>query len=300
MGQRKVPISILKKGDDYVEKGNYKAKARAEVKEIKVSNTNNNGGENGDNTSHSPQQITIQQQHCADVFGGTVETCDNTVVALDPITTGVVAKIPVVLAELNLQVNIDSFIDLPEAAVEIKDIKKRVKVTQCLLLQDTNVLFIRGFIRKNIDYSTVACANTESICGDLRHCTVDVPFSCTTNVTFNGTPPAPIVNGTRNEFEYFRRSELPVGFPEKDELLSGDLSEFNQTSTEFYNELPYCELISSRIVEFDEYVNRQVPPFIAPFEERLFDVIEEKMVLFLTLKILQNRQVAIDPTNANG
>lgn len=267
----------------------------AENKEVKDSESiDNNAQENSKEISMEPNAISIEQVDCAEVLGGTVQSCDNTVVDLDPITTGVVAKIPVVLAELTVQININSFIDLPEVAVEIKNIKKKVKVTQCILLQDTNVLFIKGFIRKNIDYSTVDCANTQSICGDIRHCTVDVPFSCTTPVDFNGIEPEPITNGTKTEFQYLKREELPSEFPEKDKLLSGDLSEFNQISTEFYNELPYCELVSSRIVEFDEYVNRSTPDFTVPLEEKTFDAIEEKMVLFLTLKILQKRQVQIN------
>ncbi|SKC88979.1 CsxC family protein [Maledivibacter halophilus] len=230
---------------------------------------------------------------CADVFANTLEGCVNTPVDLDPITTGAVVKVPVVLAELNVQINVSSFINLPEFAIEIKNIKKRVKITQCRLLQDTNILFIKGFVRKNIDYATAACADSESVCGDIRHCTVDVPFECSTPVTFNGIDPAPLQTNTTEEFEYFRTQELPSGFPEKEDLLAGDLSEYNQISTEFFNEMPFCELISSRIVEFDEYLNRlEFSP--APFEERLFSKIEEKMVIFLTLKILQKRQVQID------
>lgn len=234
----------------------------------------------------------VQQQNCVNVEGSVVETCDNMPVELDPITTGAVAKIPVVLAELTVQFNVTSTIKLPEPALEIKTIKKRVKVTQCTLLQDTNVLFIKGFVRKNIDYSTETCYNEQGVCGEIHHCTVDVPFECTTTVTFNGTPPAPVVGNTTSEFEYFRREELPNTFAEKDKLLSGDLSEFNQISTEYYNELPFCELISSRVVEFDEFINR-MPIEGGPFEERLFQEIEEKMVIFLTLKILQKQQVEI-------
>lgn len=79
-------------------------------------------------------------------------------------------------------------------------------------------------------------------------------------------------------------------------MLAGDLSEFNQISTEFFNELPFCELISSRIVEFDEYINREkLLGKKVPFEGKEFFSIEEKMVISLTLKILQNRQVAVPP-----
>jgi len=230
---------------------------------------------------------------CVDVKGGTANDCVNRPVFINALETGAVVKIPVVLAELTLQINIMSDIKLPEPAIEIKNIKKRLKITQCLLLQDTNVLFIKGFIRKNIDYSTKKCSNKEGLCGDIRHCTVDVPFQCTTPVVFNGIQPAPVVFNTSNEFEYFKVEKLPNSFAEKDKLLSGDLSEYNQISTEYFNELPFCELISSRIVEFDEYLNRVCLSGYAPFEERQFDKIEEKMVVYLTLKILQNRQVAV-------
>ncbi|MTI46526.1 CsxC family protein [Sporosalibacterium faouarense] len=265
---------------------------KASVSNVEVSLNNVQSKANAN--SESNNNILNHRDYCADVHGGTVESCDNISTDITPITSGVVAKIPVVLSEFTVRIAINSKIELPEPAIEIKNIKKRVKITQCLLLQNTNVLFIKGFIRKNIDYSTRDCSNKKAICGDIHHCTVDVPFQCTTIVAFNGTTPAPVVTNTQSEFEYFRRQELPREFAEKDKLLAGDLSEYNQMSTENLNELPFCELISSRIVEFDEYLNR-TPIYKphAPFEEKEFEEIEEKMVVFLTLKLLQNRQVAI-------
>jgi len=249
------------------------------------------------------ENAQVRQVTCVNVdpvITGSQNECPNTPVVLTPLLTGAVAKIPVVLAELTVQINMDSVVTLPEPAYEIKNIKKRVKLTQCLLLQDTNVLFLRGFVRKNIDYSTRTCSNAEGFCGDIRHCTVDVPFSCTTPVVFNGTPPLVPPLNTTDEFEYFNVEEdLGPGFAEKDALLSGDFSEYNQISTEFFTERPFCELISSRIVEFDEFVNRTRPTNVTiPFEERFFTQVEEKMVVFLTLKILQKRQVAIPATEA--
>ncbi|SHK01099.1 CsxC family protein [Paramaledivibacter caminithermalis] len=238
------------------------------------------------------QNTDCIEHRCAKVFGKTLEGCTNNTVDIDAIQD-VVAKIPVVLAELNVQINISSFIKLPEPALEIKNIKKRLKIVQCRLLQNTNMLFIKGFVRKNIDYSTKHCSNYKSVCGDLRHCTVDIPFECTTPVTFNGTEPADVIFNTNSEFEYFNTEKLPSQFPEKERLLSGDLSEFNQISTEYFNEIPYCELINSKIVEFDEYINREPICEPSPFEEKEFDKIEEKMVIYLTLKILQKRQVRI-------
>ncbi|MBU5440405.1 hypothetical protein KQI42_20645, partial [Tissierella sp. MSJ-40] len=162
-------------------------------------------------------------------------------------------------------------------------------------------LFIKGFVRKNIDFSTRTCSNFEGVCGEIHHCTVDVPFECTTPVTFFRQPETLRTN-SRQEFEFFKEEDLPrKDFAEKDKLMSGDLSEFNQVSEEFFNELPFCELLSSRIVEFDELIDRRRPSGIdLPFEERFFRRIEEKMVIELRLKILQKRQVTIPPTTTNG
>ena len=240
-------------------------------------------------------EIAKVKEACVTVKGGTTADCTNTPVQITALRTGAIAKIPVVLAELTLQLNIDAIIDLPEYAKEIKNIKKHIKITQCLLLQDTNMLFIKGFIRKNIEYATGKCSNAQGICGDIRHCTVDVPFSCTTPVTFNGILPLPVVPSTTSEFSYFKKQNLRGhGFAEKDHLLSSDMSEFNQISTEYYNELPYCELVSSRIVEFDEYLNPVYPSnTYVPVGEKKFKSIEEKAVVSITVKLLQNRQVAI-------
>ena len=238
------------------------------------------------------------QAKCVDVTSNALADCVNRPVNFDAIVTGAVVKVPVVLAELQVQINVDSIISLPEPALEIKDIRKNLKVTQCMLLQDTNMLFIKGFVRKNIDYATRgSCANSTGFCGDIRHCTVDVPFNCSTPVFFNGVNPLEPVFGTASEFQYLRNQDVKgPEFSEKSRLMSGDLSEFNQVSTEFFNELPFCEIIQSRIVEFDEQLN-PTPPHCDefPFEEKEFKRVEEKMVIFLTIKLLQNRQIVVPP-----
>jgi hypothetical protein len=269
---------------------------------------------------------------CVIVSGGTQQTCTNEPVKIMPVNRKkrVFAKVPVILAEIDVQIDVLSTITLPEEALEIKEIKKKLKLTQCRLIQafrkkhwegdwdgdsdsewDNDAkdwdshhekrkkfkfkLFIEGFVRKNIDYSVVQCKNKFGICGDIRHCTVDVPFSCVTTIEeFNGSPPLPIVFNSKEEFEFFKSAPLPPSFPEKDRVLSGDLSEFNQCSFEFFNEMPFCELVSSKICEHNEFLHlRSVHD--GPFEERTFKEFSEKMVIDITLKILQNQQVRIPP-----
>ena len=232
-----------------------------------------------------------------DVTSLDADSCVNTPQAIAALGSGAVARVPVVLAQLTVQANVKSVITLPEYAYEIKRIRKHLKITQCLIIQDTNILFIKGFIRKNIEYATRASSNAEGFSGDIRHATVDVPFNCTTPLTYNGITPLPPIASTSTEFQYQKREEIHhPDFSEKDALLSGDLREHNQISTEFFNELPFCDLISSRIVEFDEQLMPERPrekDYVLPFEEKRFRRIEEKMVIFITLRLLQNRLVAV-------
>ncbi|QXM07139.1 hypothetical protein [Crassaminicella indica] len=210
-------------------------------------------------------KVGIKQCDCLKVTGGTTPLCMNTSVPIDAITTGVIAQIPVVLAELIVQINISAFIELPEPAYKIKEIENKIKATECLLTKDANMLFIKGILRKSIHYLVKDASGDDWISGDLRQCTVNVPFSCTTEVDFNGSRPFAVEINKSSEF-----------------------------CTEFYNAFPYCQLANSRIITYNEEINDQISKNMDQNSKEIeFTKLEEKMALFLTIKILQNRQVKI-------
>ncbi|GAB7387590.1 hypothetical protein BSNK01_14270 [Bacillaceae bacterium] len=219
------------------------------------------------------------------------------------LVTSAVVKVPVVLAELTVQVNMDATITFPEPVLEIKDIKKRVKLTQCRLFVLPGIngdddfsgkLFLKGFVRQNIQYATPTTVDEKAVTSELHSLTIDVPFQCVTVITEFDTPPQPFLPSGRQDFE-FSSTPLPLGFPVTERRLSADFTQFEHESYENFNELPFCELISSRISEFDEISPRTacVPDPSFPFEEGTFTQIEEKMVLDMTLKLLQHQQVRI-------
>lgn len=130
-----------------------------------------------------------------------VPTCESRVI--DPTTLGecdnrcykpfgrpgpLVVKTPVVLSDVKIQIDMESDIRLEQPAFDIKTIDKHVCITQCHLVPYTNKLFIGGYVQKNIQYSTVECANATSISGDVRHTTVNVPFRCVTPIHFDRKP----------------------------------------------------------------------------------------------------------------
>lgn len=208
-------------------------------------------------------------------------------------------KVPVVLAELTLQVNIDACINFPSPVLEIKDVKKQIKLVQCRLLLPTNKLFVKGFVRKNIQYASPIAepdCTLKTISSTINSLTVDVPFSCVTEIKhFLRNPVQPLIN-KRSEFDFLISDSMPSGFPEKDEFLSNDLSQFHQNSTQYYNELPFCELVSSNIIEWDEAINRTAFQKNASIGEGVFTKVEEKMVVDITLKVLQNQQIRVSST----
>lgn len=224
-------------------------------------------------------------------------------------------RVPVQLATVTVTTNLVANIHFPEPVMEIKDIKKRLEIVQCRLITPSVTdpadsfsengifpLILKGFVRKNIQYATPSADcncngphhNSGScVSSDIKSLTVRVPFECVTQVSLTAPVQLP-VSGARREFDFFRAQNLGMGFPEKDQFLSSDLSQFHQESTQFYNQLPFCELLSSRIVEWDESTNRSTDLFgNGPVGEGLFDRLVEKMMLNFTIKVLQNQQLAV-------
>jgi hypothetical protein len=222
-------------------------------------------------------------------------------VAVDPtvIEPGpVFVKIPVVLAETNITIPVEATIKLDKAAMEIKRIKKNVFLTQSRIIpfsQDdrpgTGILFIEGFIRKNIEYATKTCttSGTQNVCGDIRHCTVEVPFNFTTRITFL-RPPIFIENTTPSELEFFT-DKLQGCDVCSDPVIGRNPCDQSSFVTEFFNEKPFTELVRADITEVDIHTNPTIS--CKTPTEQMFNKLTEKVVVNLTLKVLQKQQVRI-------
>jgi hypothetical protein len=239
-------------------------------------------------------KISVQDPNPIVSSSASLPECPNIPVTPHITNGNIHVKIPVVLAEIKIQFDMDSQIDFtPDHVLEIKDVKKRFKLTQSRLLLPTNKLFLKGFVRKNIQYAAPTSATSTTVNSNIRSLTVDIPFQCVTALNYLIPPVLPKHNN-RQEFEFFTSTELPASVlhSSNDRLLAGDLSQFDQINEEFFNELPYCELISAKFTEFDEALNRTAYEG-APFEEGTFNLIEEKMVVELTLKVLQKQQLRI-------
>ena len=191
------------------------------------------------------------------------------------------AKIPVVLSEFTIQIDVESKIKLDEPAIEIKRIKKNVFLTQFIHIPGTNKLFLEGYVRKNIEYATKDGSKKDVICGDIKHTTVFVPFKCVTKVNFKNYPKI-LSTPPPEEVEYFDKK-----------VMGKDMKEQDLISYEFFNEKVFCELEKAYIYEADiveEYDKIECHP-----SEYLFSSFVEKEVIYLTMKLLQKQQLHYFP-----
>ncbi|MED0988243.1 CsxC family protein [Bacillus paramycoides] len=212
----------------------------------------------------------------------TVTTAEGSPVAI--------IKVPVVLAEPTLQIVVEADIPLSPAATEIKRVKKNVFLNQVKLVPVAfqridgtdffNVtrakLFVAGHIRKNIEYATNACN------GALQDRIADVPFSGFADLLagFSGggliTPP---ILGISESAE--------ANFISDTDSLSARLDKAFFQNLVKYNEQPFGELVAANFFELD------FSP-VAATPEGTFSTLREKIVLDLTVKVLQIQQLAFN------
>ncbi|MED1559423.1 CsxC family protein [Bacillus paramycoides] len=199
-----------------------------------------------------------------------------------------ILKVPVVLAESTLQIVVESNIILNPAATEIKRVKKHVFLEQVKLvpvafepIEGTDFftvtkakLFVAGHIRKNIEYATNACN------GALQDLIADVQFSGFAELKCTDFLSPPI-------FANSKSSE--ANFISDTNGLNARLDKAFFQNHVKYNEQPFGELVAADFFELDFSPTAATP-------EGTFSSLTEKIVLDLTLKVLQIQQVSVSGT----
>ncbi|MGE6599903.1 CsxC family protein [Bacillus proteolyticus] len=236
-------------------------------------------------------QQTPQRPPCTDG----VTSVQQTELDIKQITPGdvcspacTILKTPVVLKEAKLQIVVESHITLNPAATEIKRVKKNVFLDQVKLVPvklekvEDNLfkvkkakLFVAGHIRKNIEYASSSCN------GALQDRIADVKFSGFAEIKDFLTHP---LLSTTKSFE--------TNFVDDTGLNARLDKAFFQNFVQ-YNEQPFGELVSADFFELD------FSP-IATTPEGTFGSLTEKIVLDLTLKVLQIQQIKVMGTQVSA
>lgn len=195
-------------------------------------------------------------------------------------------KVPVALAETTVDVCVEANVKLEKPALEIIRVWKTAVLEQCELIPTfsplTAKLFVKGFIRKNIEYTTADHHTRNSVCGDVRHTTALVPFDFCTEITFPaGGPTLQLAPDSSSTAEYLNKTGHAAS------LRTGLFS-----NRQVYNERPFCELLFSEFTELDMGIDHNK----CKDSKKTFSTVREKIVLRLGLKILQEQQVPIPTT----
>ncbi|MGE7875504.1 CsxC family protein [Bacillus paramycoides] len=198
----------------------------------------------------------------------------------------ILIKVPVVLAETTLQIAVEADVPLNPPATEIKRVKKNVFLNQVKLVPVAfqripntdffNVtrakLFVAGHIRKNIEYATGVCN------APLQDRIADVQFSGFSDLSIdNGGLVTPPIIGISESAE--------ANFISDTDSLSARLDKAFFQNLVKYNEQPFGELVAANFFELD------FSP-VAATPEGTFSCLREKIVLDLTVKVLQTQQIA--------
>ena len=197
-------------------------------------------------------------------------------------------KVPVVLAERTIQIVVESDIPFNPPATEIKRVKKHVFLDQVKLVPVRfariasnsdyfNVtrakLFVSGHIRKNIEYASRDCN------GALQDRIANVPFSGFAELT-----EADFLPGTRPVIGISENAE--ANFLNEKTEMDARLDKYFFQNLVKYNEQPYGELVAANFFELD-FSPKGVNHY------GTFDTLREKIVLDLTVKVLQVQQVNV-------
>ncbi|MCY6371997.1 CsxC family protein [Clostridium ganghwense] len=241
---------------------------------------------------------------CGKVNATTLPLCDGENLKPHGIHGPLVAKIPVVLGEKDIQIDVEAEIEFKEPYYEIKRIKKDIFLTQCKLIPrigkkqcgrklKSGKLFLEGFVRKNIEYATACCTSDDAVCGDIKHMTVDVPFRCVTEIEYD-VPPQVCTRKPAEEIELICTKQCCNDC--EDQVIGAVPCEQNFEDVICYTEKPFCELEEARIYEADIHKERVCTCPTHPYKK-----IVEKMVVYLRIKVLQLQQVKIkDGCGCNG
>ena len=211
-------------------------------------------------------------------------TDSDVTLVTSPLTTPTF-KIPIVLAERTLQIVVESDISLYPPATEIKRVKKHVFLDQVKLVPVAFApigttgfftvtrakLFVGGHIRKNIEYASA------DYNAPLQDRIANVRFSGFAELTADDFLNPPIFGVSEN---------AEANFVNEKTQMDARLDKYFFQNLVRYNEQPYGELVAANFFELDFSPH-------STYHDGSFHTLREKIVLDLTLKVLQVQQVNV-------
>lgn len=211
-----------------------------------------------------------------------------------------ISKLPIIIAEKNIDIPIESIFKLKNAALDIKNMKKDVYLTSSKLLplyenQDiysslNGKLFLEGFIRNSLDFSIAKDVHDNIINLDTESVIIYIPFRYTTLIQYKVPP----VFSKRKPSDY-----IPISISSDCADINKDynenLSKENSQCIKYLNcdiSPVNCEINQAKI--YETYTLADKTPFNKDFPvEVKFHTIKENIIINLSLTLLQKQDVVM-------
>lgn len=275
-------LILLELFDEYYRKQRYiagKKKKNVSGKSI-AKNIHKKSHENNKKQSNKPlKKCEVLKDYIPEKCKGNIgENSKHKEVRVEKIFT---SKIPVVIAEKRVNIPVEMVIELEEEALEIKRSSHNIYLNEATLIpiddnkQKKGKLFLKGFVRNSLEYSTAKHINNTIISGKIKHSIIYIPFECTTVIDYSSLP----------NFRYKNNIREIV-------LNVSNYSDNNEHINISEQDMKFSEQICCNINEAKIYGTRTYSkkPLNDKFKlESIFSSLREKMIVELSL-ILTQRQ----------
>ncbi|MGH4140199.1 hypothetical protein [Clostridium sp.] len=215
----------------------------------------------------------------------------NSGINIAPVGTNepVVTMLNIVLTEKNIDIPIESILKSENSALDIKNIKKDLYLTNSILLPIydnhdispslSGKLFLEGFIRNKLDFYIAKDVHNGIINLASQSVITYIPFKCTTLIQFK-TPPV------------LSKEKNPDYIPIYISSHCVNIKKYIDYGIHPIN----CEIKEAKIHE--TYTLMDKSPFNKNFPiEMEFHTIKEKIIVNLSITLLQEQDVAVNYKN---
>jgi hypothetical protein len=214
------------------------------------------------------------------------ETCCTENIPDEKNDNSLISKIPIIISEKTFGTPIESIFRLKTPALEIKNMKKDVYLTNSTLLpiyegHDTyshskGKLFLEGFVRNKLDFSIAKSSKDNIINLDTESVIIYIPFNCTTLIQYSAPP---VLSKTKI------LDPIPL-------YISPNCADITNEYIKCNIPPINCELKGYNI--YETYTLLDKTPFNEDFPIEInFNTIKENIIINLSITLIQEQDVAI-------
>ncbi|MBU3177984.1 hypothetical protein KPL47_16760 [Clostridium estertheticum] len=212
-----------------------------------------------------------------------------------------ISTLPIIIAEKNIDISIESTFRLKNAALDIKNMKKDVYLTSSKLLpmyekNDTlpllnGELFLEGFVRNEIDFSIAKGVYDNIINLDTECVIIYIPFKCTSLINCKVPP----VFSKGKGLDY-----IPIYISSDCLNINNDFNEHLMEKNTQCGEYINCDIAPinckiERVKIYETYTLVDRKPFSKKFPlEMKFHTIKENILLNISLTLIQKQDISIN------